>query len=130
MSDRMVTIDGLAAAIVSTVREYTEEVEDGIEPIVKQTVDETVKILRSDSPKETGSYAKGWGVKKARTARLSGAVSFVVYNRTDYQLTHLLEFGHANRDGSFTAARPHIQSAYERQRLVFERRMASLVGGR
>lgn len=53
---------------------------------------ESVKRLRQTSPKKTGSYARGWALKKITSSELTEEV--VVHNRTDYQLTHLLENGH------------------------------------
>ncbi|HZH62393.1 MAG TPA: HK97 gp10 family phage protein, partial [Metabacillus sp.] len=67
----------------------------------------TVNYLKKNSPENTGDYAKGWAKKKVGTAQ-------VIHNRTDYQLTHLLEKGHVNRDGSRTEAIPHIKHAEEK----------------
>ena len=55
--------------------------------------------------RKTGRYNKGW---TASTDVGRTEVKSVVHNRTDYQLSHLLEFGHAKANGGRTKAFPHI----------------------
>ena len=57
--------------------------------------------MKNTSPVKSGSYAKGWGVKRL------GDMDIVVHNRTDYQLTHLLENGHVIRNKKGTYGRTH-----------------------
>jgi len=77
--------------------------------------------LKATSPKKTGRYAKGWAVKKADTSKYALA-RVVVYNRTDYQLTHLLEYGHAIKGGTERVkAHPHIAAAQQKAAESFAR---------
>lgn len=74
--------------------EYSEEVQTVTETAMNQTAKEAASKLRSTSPRQSGGrhpgrYARGWAV------RVLDKLTAVVYNRTDYQLTHLLENGHA-----------------------------------
>ena len=65
------------------------------------------KILKADSPEKTGDYAKGWRMKKT-------SKGYIVHNKTDYQLTHLLEHGHARKGGGRDVkAKVHIRPAEE-----------------
>lgn len=57
---------------------------------------ESVNKLKNTSPKKTGSYAQGWSVK--RTRGKGDLMDVIVHNKTDYQLTHLLENGHVIRN--------------------------------
>lgn len=75
---------------------------------------EAVGELHSSSPKRTGKYAKGWKVKKV--TKKNGVIEVTVYNKDHYQLTHLLEYGHAKwiggRDtGEKVEGKPHIEKA-------------------
>jgi len=101
-------IGDLSKEISKALSEYTAEVTEGLEEAKEKVAKDTVKHLRSlDHPKLTGDYAKGWARKKVGTAE-------VIHNRTDYQLTHLLEKGHAKRDGDRVPAIPHIGPAEEK----------------
>jgi hypothetical protein len=102
----MANVD-ISKEIAKALSEYTQEVTEGLEEAKKEVAKETVKGLKSTSPKLTGDYAKGWARKKVGNAE-------VVYNKTDYQLTHLLEKGHAKRGGGRVSAIPHIGPAEEK----------------
>ena len=95
--------------------EYNERVQNVSRVAVQRVGRESVKKLRSTSPKRSGSYARGWRLK---TLKMSGNVTdVVVHNATDYSLTHLLEHGHVviNAKGTFgrAPAHPHIKPVEE-----------------
>lgn len=61
-------------------------------------------------------YADGWTISKSSS---QGYYSKKIWNKTDYQLTHLLEFGHADRSGGHVNAKPHIRETEETYRQKF-----------
>ncbi|WP_102049060.1 HK97 gp10 family phage protein [Pygmaiobacter massiliensis] len=105
------TINGLADAIAKELSEYSQDVTDGLKKSVKQVAKECKDEIVQNSPVLTGSYKKGWGTKINYEA--SDDIRVTVRNKTDYQLTHLLEYGHAGPDGTGrpTPAKPHIRPA-------------------
>lgn len=103
----LVQIDDLSREIMKQLQQYTEEVKEKVELAKDEVGKDAVKELKTTSPNLTGSYAKGWRLKKENYAH-------IIHNKTDYQLTHLLEYGHVNRDGSRTKAYPHIRKAEEK----------------
>lgn len=115
-----VRIDGLADAVVEAIQEYADATAEGIKKAAGETADSCVKELRSTSPKQTGDYRKGWKKKKAFENATS--VRYTVHNATDYQLTHLLEKGHAKRNGGRVAAIPHIEPAEQDAISEFEQK--------
>ncbi|MBS7578455.1 MULTISPECIES: HK97 gp10 family phage protein [unclassified Enterococcus] len=95
----------IGSLIAESLAEYTEEVKQELEVIKEDVADETVDYLIANSPKgRRGKYAKGWRKKKDGTG-------YIVHNSTDYQLTHILEKGHAKKSGGRTQAQPHIIDA-------------------
>ena len=91
--------------------EYGEEIRSDLSASITETSNDTLKNLKSVSPVLTGSYKKGWR-KKMQTTRW-GSISVVVYNETDWQLTHLLNDGHAKRGGGRVPGDGHIDRASE-----------------
>jgi len=61
----------------------------------------------------TGAYIKDWAVKEVKPRNGFSSSTWVVHNKKHYQLTHLLEKGHAKRNGGRTKAIPHIKPAEE-----------------
>lgn len=131
-----VSIDNLSSAILKQLQEYkddiSEEVKEASDKLIKEARDE----LKSISPKankrvylrkfsstgqsdwqESGSYSKSWTTKKGEKAK--EIYSKIVYNKKYYRLTHLLEFGHANRDGSRTNPIPHIRTTEDKYKEKF-----------
>ena len=105
------TIDGLADAIAKELADYSQDVTDGLKNSVKQVSKECKDEIVQNSPVSTGSYKKGWATKVNYES--ADDIRVTVRNRTDYQLTHLLEYGHAgpNGKGRPTPAKPHIRPA-------------------
>lgn len=113
------------SAITIQMQEIIKEVGEGCEAAVSEALDvvvpEIADDLKATSPKDHGDYARDWTYKR------TGALSFIVYNKDHYRLTHLLERGHvkANQYGKYPGRVPaqvHIKPAEERacRRLVEE----------
>lgn len=94
---------------------YEDRVENVYEVSVSRVSREAVQRLRNTSPKKSGSYARGWSLKKVKSR--ANVTDVIVHNRTDYQLTHLLENGHVirNKKGEYGRTRPikHIAPVAE-----------------
>lgn len=116
----MTSINDLSKEIVKQLQLYKSEVEDEIEIAKDEVSKEAVQELKKNSPKLTGSYSKGWRIKKIGN-------STVIHNQTDYQLTHLLENGHAKADGGRTQAYPHIRPAEEKVIDKFTKRVEGAI---
>lgn len=97
------------------LKEYGDDVHQTINELVPDAADIAVKMIRNDSKKRTGAYAKGWAKKLTRAWGFGS--SYVVYNRTKYRVAHLLEKPHEkkNKFGSygFTAGDGVIKFAEE-----------------
>lgn len=117
MKNKKVSVDGLADTIIKELREYNQDITDGLKKEVQDASTLCRKELKATSPKLTGSYAKGWRKKTAYESQTDIRVE--VYNATDYQLTHLLEHGHAlvGHNGKVlgtVGAIPHIGPAEQK----------------
>lgn len=113
-------ITDLAASINRELALYTDTVIGEVEEATKEVSQEGVDKLKVRSPKLTGSYRKGWRVKKVKK-------TYVIHNKTDYQLTHLLEKGHAKVGGGRVAPKPHIALVEEELIEELQRRVIEVV---
>lgn len=113
-----ITPDALTEALVSACSEYTEEVRTFVEESVERIGEETAEEVRSIAPvhegdnKNTrkGAYRRSW---TCDLSKQRGVINAVVHAKAPhYRLTHLLENGHLNRDGTTRSkAIPHISIA-------------------
>ena len=122
-----VRADSLADAIVESLEEYAGQVADTVKQAVNQVTDECLQEIRQKSPKDTGDYRKGW--KKKKAFENGSQLRNVIYNATDYQLTHLLEKGHAKAGGGRVAGIPHIDPAEEHAASSLEEKIRRGVSG-
>lgn len=114
--------------IMKYLQEYKEDVSDIVEEVSNRVGKKATEELKIKSP--TGyrkSYAKGWRLKKDKIGKNKYIVK--IHNKTDYQLTHLLEFGHAKRNGERTSPYPHIRPVEEKYKKVFEQEIRKEIGG-
>lgn len=110
-----VDVDKLGIAITNALETYDQQVSDGIKRKVREVAEECREELYTTSPEKTGDYRKGWTTKVQYESERD--IRIVVHNKTDYQLTHLLEYGHNGPGGvKKDVARkiPHIRPAEEK----------------
>lgn len=112
MSTQKIKPDDLAKTIMDGLEEYKDLVVGEMKDKCKNASDLAKKEIKANAPKRTGAYAKSWTVKK--TDENSESVTYVVHSKKKYRLTHLLENGHATRNGGRTKAQPHIKPAEEK----------------
>ena len=104
-----IPISELANEVMKGLKEYADLATEDMKKDVEKAGKKVKEQIESTAPKDTGKYAKSWAVKKTRET--SDSIELVVHSKTRYQLTHLLEFGHAKRNGGRVAARPHLAAA-------------------
>lgn len=134
--NRKVSIDELAAAIQDTLLAYTEEVAQAVKEEAKADAEELKNAIAKDAKNKfggSGRYAKGWKSVKAYESDLD--IRYVVKNKTDWQLTHLLEYGHAKwlwgkNTGGRVEGRAHIRPNADRIVKKFEAAVERIVKGR
>ena len=111
----------IASEITKALSEYTSEVEAEMDMIKSDVADETVNMLKANSPMgRRGKYAKGWRKKKDGTG-------YVIHNATNAGLTHLTEKGHAKRNGGRTKAIQHIEPAEQQAIKSFEKKIERVI---
>lgn len=106
-----VSIGNFSSEIMRQLEEYKDLTTDGVKAAVKKAGTTVRKQIKATAPSNTGAYAKSWSVKTTRET--SNALEVTVHSRNRYQLAHLLEFGHATRNGGRVPAQPHIAAAEE-----------------
>ena len=98
MSNIVVKPHEFEKAVIRAISEYGDKTTDMLEAETKSISRQTVSAIKGSAP-SGGKYAAGWSHK----AQKGGAykLSETVYNRTDYQLTHLLEKPHTTGHGGY-----------------------------
>ena len=123
---RTVRIDQLADAINETLREYADLAAEDMKESIVDTGKTVKKEISSTAPKDTGKYRKSWTSKK--TYEDSTRLTVTVHSPRRYYLTHLLENGHAKRNGGRVSARPHIAPAEEKGEAELMRNLERKLG--
>lgn len=111
MSDH-VSVDGLADAIMANLKEYAGLSADEMKKAIHRAGKTVKKEIEATAPVDSGEYAKSWAVKA--TKETPTALTVTVYSRNQYRLTHLLEHGHAKRNGGRVPGKAHIAPAEEK----------------
>lgn len=132
MSQQQNSIDTLPDAIDGILGELTADVVEGVNEAIEDASKAALKTVRKTAPRRAHypdgvtpeAYAKSWRRKVEKHPRGNSAV---VYSERLYPLTHLLENGHMNRDGSRTEGIPHISTARDQAAEVLVQRLPARI---
>ena len=111
--------ENLQKALLNYLENYVEDIQDDVEETTDSITKEAKQELIKESPRSgiarRTKYYKGWTIKTgARTRKRSYKYTKIIWNKTNYQLTHLLEFGHHTKNGTgWVKAQPHIRKVEE-----------------
>ena len=116
--------EGLQKALSEYLENYVEDIQEDVEEatdiVTKKAKEELIQTSPKSGVARDTKYYEGWAVKiGAKTRKKNYRYTKVVWNKTNYQLTHLLEFGHATRNGGRTNAIPHIRPVEEKYGVKF-----------
>lgn len=114
----------ITEVIVKELSDYSKEIEEEVNNTAEETSKELVKDLKKTSPrrkKNGGKYAKGWTKRKEGNG-------YRIYNKK-YQLTHLLEHGHAKANGGRVEGIPHIGPAEKKANKKFLDEIEKVIRG-
>lgn len=123
MSD-VINIEELASEIAKSLEIYTEDVTNGVKKVVDKVGDEVNEEIKNHITfkQPTGKYVKAFRVKTSYEDKFNKRKTWHVANG-QHRLTHLLENGHALRDGGRSEAYSHIKYGEE----LAQKRMEELV---
>lgn len=116
-----IKIDELADAIINEMQNYSQDITDGIKEkmdvVGKECNEEIKKHITFEQP--TGKYVKGFAVDNTYENKCKKTLVWHVKGK-QASLTHLLENGHALRNGGRSKAFPHIKFGedYVKKRMV------------
>lgn len=126
-----IRVDELDQRIADVLDKYRGLVREGVENEMEGAAAIAMRIVRDKSPVRSGKYKKGWKLYRDKAKFKSQLQTLTVYNKNQYRLIHLLEFGHQTSKGTRTKAYPHVQpaeDAAEKALIVGTRRVIEEVG--
>ena len=116
--------DDFATQLMDVLKTYTKDVEEDLEQAKITVAKDAVKRLKKGGgfKNRTGKYNRGWAIKKDKK-------TISIWNSKQWYLTHLLEAGHAKRNGGRTKAFVHIEPVNQYVQDEFEEEVRKRIGG-
>lgn len=121
---KSITGDMLSKEIMKALEGYVDDIEEDVEETVDIVTKKAKQELVQKSPKSgiarNTKYYKGWAIKNGGRTRKKHYYGKTIWNKTNYQLTHILEFGHSKSDGTdWVDAKAHIREVEEEYSIQF-----------
>ena len=119
-----VNIDDLAEEIIRTLQDYSDDITTEVKQSARIVALAVKEELQETSPKDTKYYAEHW--KSSVTEDKTEHTINISVRDKKYQISHLLEHGHALRRGGrtigdgFVNPKPHIFEAQEHGEKLFD----------
>ena len=123
-------------AVMDYLINYVEDIEHDVIQETDNTTKEALKEIKQTSPrgkgvtgkqKRDGPYWKGWRRQTGKAILKNHKYTIKIHNATNYQLTHLLEIGHATCDGGYTGKYPHIRPLEEKYSKIYEQKITTVI---
>lgn len=119
---KKIQVDELASEITKMLSEYSEEATDIAKGVVDSISTEAMSEIKNHITWKDKEYSKSFALKTTFEDKRNKRNTWYVKS-PHYRLTHLLEFGHATRNGGRTKAFPHVKYGDKYVRENFEREM-------
>ena len=103
----MSSAPGFAEQLEAILSGYVEEVTEVVKEQVDATAEEVNSAIKSKAPRRYGKYIRAFALKTTFENKYGKSKLWHV-KPPHYRLTHVLEHGHVNRDGTRTEPIPHI----------------------
>lgn len=125
---KRITVDQLQSEIMGILNAYNENVTDGTKDAVREVAKWGANEVKAASRAAFNGrkYANGW-TSQVETGRMSAQGA--IYNGKLPGLPHLLENGHAKRNGGFVSGKTHIKPVEEQVIKVFEETVKKNIEG-
>ena len=127
MSGRPIKVGEMAEAIREQLEDYKDLAADEMKKAIRKAGRTVKEDINSSAPVLTGRYAQSWAARV--TAEDSASLEVTVYSPSRYRIAHLLENGHAKRNGGRVRAIPHIRPAEEHGLEQLEAELAKALEG-
>lgn len=121
-----INIGALADSISKELSLYTVAVAEKVKAAADETAKELLNNTRAAAPKRKGKYKKAMAVKTTRDGQFQKTNTWYV-KAPYYRLAHLLEKGHAKRNGGRTRSFPHIEQNAEAAKQKFSERVEGAI---
>lgn len=111
-----VSLDNLDEEIKKELENFNVEVVRATNESIKEAAREATRTLKKGGPykNRTGKYARDWTTgQREKNKSVIEVQGYTVYNKKNYQLTHLLEHGHQSRNGGRVKEFAHIAPVNE-----------------
>ena len=103
--------DSMSDLLADYISDMDDIVEEEIDGAAKKMLKEVKRLSPSWGENRTGEYKRGWKiVKETKHLRKKR----IIWNEKHYRRVHLLENGHASRNGGRVQAFPHVEPSYKK----------------
>ena len=121
-----IDIDNLEKVLSEELTMYCDDITKGIKKASDDTMKDLVKNTKKDANKRTGKYAKSIASKRTRETKRSRVNTWYVKD-PEYRKSHLLEKGHATRNGGRTKAFNFISKNEEIAVKEYEKKVEEVI---